>query len=283
MKTRLVKRYAAITRPVQGIDMPARYSYGADPSQYAELYLPRERKFAGVAVVIHGGYWRSQYTAELGAPLAEDLARHGVPAWNLEYRRAGGGGGWPETFEDVSAGIDTLAAAAAEHSLDLSAVVALGHSAGGQLAVWAAGRDTLPPDAPGHYPRDPAGSTTAVPLTAVVSQSGVLDLRQGMAMGLSDGAVRNLLGRSPESDPERYRLADPLQHVPLRVPVYAVYAAADTAVPPAMSRDYVAAATAAGAVAELIRVPGDHFDLIDIHSDAYAACRALVLAALPAL
>ncbi len=269
--------------PEQEADVPARYSYGADPNQYAELYLPRQRKYAGVAVVIHGGYWRSRYTAQLGAPLSEDLAAHGVAAWNLEYRRAGDGGGWPETFEDVSAGIDALAAAAAEHSLDLSAVVALGHSAGGQLAVWAAGRDAMPPGAPGSYGRRGAGGPAAVPLTAVVSQAGVLDLRQAMALGLSDGAVQNFIRRSPESDPERYRLADPLQQVPLRVPVYAVYGAADTEVPAAQSRAYVAAARAAGAVAELIRVSGDHFDLINIHRQAYAACRALVLDALPVI
>ncbi len=257
--------------------MPIRYSYGADRSQYAELYLPHQRHYQGVAVVIHGGYWRSAYTAELGAPIAADLAAHGMVAWNLEYRRAGNSGGWPQTFADVSAGIDALRVAAAEHALDLARVVALGHSAGGQLAVWAAGRNKLPPGSPGFYaPAAQPSEPTAVPLTAVVSQSGVLDLRQAMALNLSDGAVPNFLGRSPESSPERYRLADPLQQIPLAVPVYAVAATADVTVPPSLSRAYVAAAHAAGAVAELIAVPGDHFDLIDINSEAFAVCRALV-------
>ncbi len=260
-----------------GQAVPIRYSYGADRSQYAELYLPHQRCYQGVAVVIHGGYWRSAYTAELGAPLAADLAAHGMVAWNLEYRRSGAAGGWPQTFADVSAGIDALRVAAAEHALDLDHVVALGHSAGGQLAVWAAGRDKLPPGAPGFYaPAAKSTKPTAVPLTAVVSQSGVLDLRQAMALNLSDGAVRNFLGRSPESSPERYRLADPLQQIPLAVPVYAVAATADVTVPPSLSRDYVAAARVTGAAAELITVPGDHFDLIDVHSEAFAICRALV-------
>lgn len=267
-----------------------RYPYGPDASQYAGLYLPARRRYAGVAVVIHGGYWRSQYAADLGAPLARDLAAHGVAAWNLEYRRAGNGGGWPQTFQDVAAGIDKLADAAAEHGLDLSKVVALGHSAGGQLAVWAAGRNTLPSGAPG-FPDRAAGS---VPLTAVVSQSGILDLCQAMALNLSDRAVLNFLGSSPGEDPERYRLADPLQRLPLSVPVYAVYAAQDSTVPPSQSKDYVAADMAArrvaagceGAVgsaatdgsptAELVQVPGDHFDLIDVTSAAYSTCRVLV-------
>ena len=97
-----------------------------------------------MVVVIHGGYWRSQYGAELGEPLARDLAAHGMAAWNLEYRRAGNGGGWPHTFEDILAGIDQLADLAGTHALDLGRVVALGHSAGGHLAVWAAGRQQAP-------------------------------------------------------------------------------------------------------------------------------------------
>ncbi|MCC2660799.1 MAG: alpha/beta hydrolase, partial [Arthrobacter sp.] len=131
-----------------------KYQYGDHPSQWGELFLPetppasssrngRRPPARGVVVVIHGGYWRSQYGAELGEPLAKDLAAHGMPAWNLEYRRAGNGGGWPHTFEDVLAGIDRLRGVADEHGLDLTRVVALGHSAGGHLAVWAAGRDRL--------------------------------------------------------------------------------------------------------------------------------------------
>ncbi len=264
--------------------MKQRYAYGTDPNQYAELYLPPVRLFGGVAVVIHGGYWRSLYAADLGEPLARDLAAHGIVAWNLEYRRAGNGGGWPETFEDVAAGIDRLAEAAGEHRLDLSKVVALGHSAGGHLAVWAAGRDKLPPGAPGRRPG-------VVALTAVVSQSGLLDLQEARALNLSNGAVLNFLGSTPEASPERYWLADPRRQLPLNVPVYAVYGDTDTSVPPSQSRDYVSASESASragpegaaVAARLIRVPGDHFDLIDVTSQAYATCRELVEQCLVAL
>lgn len=97
----------------------------------------------GVVVVIHGGYWRSTYGEELGEPLVKNLAEHRMAAWNLEYRRAGNGGGWPGTFQDILAGIDKLGDLAEAHSLDLGKVVALVHSAGGHLAVWAAGRGRL--------------------------------------------------------------------------------------------------------------------------------------------
>lgn len=249
---------------------PQRYRYGDDPSQFADLYLPPVGLPArGVVVIIHGGYWRSTYGAELGEPLAQDLTARGWACWNLEYRRAGDGGGWPATFDDVAAGIDHLGAAAEEHGLDLRSTTALGHSAGGHLAVWAAGRAKLPPGAPG-------AGMPAVPLTAVVSQAGVLNLREARELGLSDGAVENLLGVPEAEDPERYRLADPMTAVPLGIPVHAVHGTQDTTVPLSQSESYVEAATAAGATAELVLVPGDHFAVITPGSEAWDAILALL-------
>lgn len=250
---------------------PQRYEYGDDPSQFADLYLPvSDTTVRGAVVIIHGGYWRSTYGAELGAPLARDLAARGYACWNLEYRRAGNGGGWPATFDDVAVGMDHLAVAAAEHGLDLGSTTALGHSAGGHLAVWAAGRAGLPAGAPGS-------GTPVAQLTAVVSQAGVLNLREARALGLSDDAVENLLGE-PE-DAERYALADPMTAIPLHVPVYAVHGKKDTTVPLSQSESYVRAATAAGATAELAVVPGDHFAVITPGSKAWDRIVELLVAA----
>lgn len=242
---------------------PQRYAYGADNSQWAELFLPENRRFNGVAVVIHGGYWRCKYTADLGVPIALDLAAHGVVTWNLEYRRVGNGGGWPETFLDVAAGIDALAVAAAEHQLDLGKVVLLGHSAGGQLAVWAASRAVFGANA--------VGSGPAVEVTGVVSQSGLLNLAQAQQLGLSENAVTALLGN------HQVELADPMAMVPPPVPVMAVHALNDDDVPSSQSTTYVEAVQAAGGVARFIEVPGDHYDVIDVRTAAYATCRELVL------
>ena len=77
-------------------------------------------------------------------------------------------------------------------------MVALGHSAGGHLAVWAAGRDRLAglgtPDADRQVERNLNGE--AVRLTGVVSQSGLLNLAQADWLDLSNGAVSNLMGGS---------------------------------------------------------------------------------------
>ena len=256
-----------------------RYEYGQDRSQWGELFLPdlpSGGKHQGVVVVIHGGYWRSTYGAELGEPLAKDLAEHGIAAWNLEYRRAGNGGGWPGTFQDILAGIDKLAALAGPHALDLGKVVALGHSAGGHLAVWAAGRDRLETLGLPAADREVRAHEDAVRLTGVVSQSGVLDLAGAERLNLSNGAAANLLG-GPSSDfPERFRYADPMAALPLDLPVYAVHTEDDDDVPPAMSATYVQAGRLGPVPPQLVTVPGDHFALIDVTSEAYRTCRELV-------
>ncbi|HEX8767910.1 MAG TPA: alpha/beta hydrolase, partial [Jatrophihabitans sp.] len=188
----------------------SRHSYGSDPSQYGELYLPSpDQRRPGTVVVLHGGFWRARYAADLGAPLAADLAARGWTAWNLEYRRVGNGGGWPNTLADVAAGIDLLADldTPGGQALDLDRVVTVGHSAGGQLATWAAARPRLAQDAVGSAPR--------VRVTGAISQAGVLDLVQGAADGLGVTAVADFLGGSPDEVPDRYRVASPQQWLPL--------------------------------------------------------------------
>ena len=233
-------------------------TYGPDPDQYAELSLP-EGDRRGVAVVIHGGFWRAAYDASLGRPLARDLAERGWAAYNVEYRRVGRGGGWPATLQDVSDAIDLLA----DLDLDLTRAVAIGHSAGGHLATWAAGRSGLPPSAPGSSPR--------VSLTGVVAQAGVLDLRTGAATGVGGTAIPDLLGGLPDEVPERYEWADPIARVPLPVPIVCVHGHDDDSVPFVQSEAYVAAAREAGATAELVECDGGHMAHVEPASGAWAA------------
>lgn len=255
--------------------------YGDHPSQYGELTLPEAPGPWPVAVVLHGGFWRTVHGCELGAPLAADLAGHGVAAWNLEYRRVGddpraGGGGWPNTCLDVAAGVDLLATEgqrAAGGQLDLNRVVAIGHSAGGHLAGWLASRSTLPPGAPGARP--------TVAVTGFVSQAGVLDLADGYRQDLGAGAVAGFLGAdvgSAHGPASAWALASPIERVPLGVPSVCVHGDADDIVPLRQSERFVAAAREAGDSAELVTVPGaDHFPLIDVSSPVWVTCRTTVL------
>ncbi len=116
-----------------------------------ELHLPSGPGPHPVAIVLHGGSWRAGYDRRVMRPVCRDLVRRGWGAWNVEYRRMGGGqgGGWPATFEDVAAAVDALAGC--DERVDLERVVLLGHSAGGHLALWAAGREQLTsgPSGPG--------------------------------------------------------------------------------------------------------------------------------------
>ena len=191
------------------------------------------------------------------ADLADDLAARGWAAWNLEFRGTGGGGGWRATFDDVAAGIDHLAALDAP--LDLDRVVAIGYSAGGTLALWAAAR------------RD-----AAVPLAAVVGQAPPTDL-EARARGGGEAAarVRALLGGPPDAVPDRYRAASPAALLPLGVPLLLVQGEADTMVDAAESRRYVEAARAGGDRAALVLRSGDdHHVHVDPGSVAWHAVLA---------
>lgn len=232
--------------------------YGDDPAQFFEVTRPSTAS-KGVVVVIHGGFWQSQFDLSLGRPLASSLAENGWTAVNLEYRRVGNGGGYPTTFDDVAAGIDAIADL---DGVDTSTVITLGHSAGGHLAVWAAGRDRLE-TAAWNQPR--------TPVTAAVSQAGVLDLDLAITDDLGGGAVQSLMGGDPGDAglAEPYLEADPIARVPLPVPVRCVHGGDDTNVPPNQSASYVDAATAAGADATVTPVDGDHFTLIDPGSEAW--------------
>ena len=215
-----------------------------------------------VAVLIHGGFWRARYKLNLEEELIGDLAGRGFAVWNLEYRRLGwrSRGGWPETFEDVAAGIDQLGAL--EEPLDTARVFTIGHSAGGHLALWAAARRGLPAGAPGAEPR--------VRLAGAVSQAGVVDLREALRLNLGGGVVRRLLEGPPGKHPARYDLASPIERVPLGVPQLLVHGEADLEVPVSISREYQRRAVEAGDSCELVSLPAvGHMEHVDPRSAAW--------------
>ncbi len=242
------------------------FSYGPHRSQRADLHLPPGPGPHAVIVLIHGGSWRSRYGRIVMRGLAADLVKRGWAVWNIEYRRVGGGGGWPATFTDVAAAIDHLAELSAPLALD--AVTIIGHSAGGHLALWAAGRDKLPQGAPGFI-----AGTPAVAVARVVAQAGVCDLA-GAYRRWHDGAVRGLMGGSPEDFPERYAVGDPMCLLPLIMPALLVHGTLDETVSIELARNYERAARAAGGEVELVEIPGEagrHRAHIDPRGAAWAA------------
>ena len=230
--------------------------YGDHPSQVAEMHLPEGDGPFPVAVVLHGGYWQAQWSKLVTRPVSIDLARRGWAAWNVEYRRLGPDrGGWPQTFDDVGSAIDHLAALE-NPALDLGEVAAVGHSAGGQLALWAGARNRFPAGAPGASP--------AVPVRRVAALAAVSHLRY------AGQTAEILMGGPPDVHPDRWALADPIAQVPLEVPVLLVHTQDDATVAIRQSRVYAEAAKAQGGDCTLVELPsGGHRAPIDPSTPAW--------------
>jgi len=245
-----------------------RISYGLEPEQFGDLYLPEEPSDSDASrlplvVLVHGGFWRAPFTLELMAPLANDLVSRGYSVWNIEYRRVGQpGGGYPGTFDDVAAAVDRLAALAEERRLDLDRVAIVGHSAGGHLALWVGQRERIPPGAPGSAPE--------VRMSLAIGQAPLPDLVAAHEQGVGGTAVRDLMGGAPDMLPQAYEIASPAALLPVAADQLLVHGDIDTIVPVSLSSDY--AQLVGGDQVTLLTFSGtDHFDVIDPTHESWTA------------
>ncbi|MDT8340357.1 MAG: alpha/beta hydrolase [Longimicrobiales bacterium] len=237
-----------------------RIPYGPGPHHFGELALPTGRGPFPVAVVLHGGCWKSLADAAYMRPLCEALHALGWATWNLEFRRIDQpGGGWPGILEDVARGADRVRDLAGRYPVDPGCAVAVGHSSGGHLALWLAARRRLPPDRPGGARlrgEDP------LPLAGVAGLAAIADLghfRRYTRCGT--GVVEALLGGSLDRD--RLRVTDPSASLPLGTPQWLVSGTLDPVVPPAHAEAYVRRARAAGDEVRWLTVPdAGHFELV---------------------
>jgi acetyl esterase/lipase len=151
-------------------------------------------------------------------------------------------------------------------SIDTSRVVLMGHSAGGQLALWAASRGA------GNVPGASLGPTPTLRAAGAVSLAGITDLATyGAGTGNCNAAVSELLGGTPVQVPERYRDVSPVERIPLGVPVRLVHGDADPTVSLAQSEAYAERARAAGDQVALSAVKGaGHFDVIAPQARAWS-------------
>ena len=256
-----------------------RISYGAGPLQFGDLWLPKTPLTGGkwpVLVFVHGGWWQAQYDLDYAGFLCDAMRNAGVAVWSLEYRRVGNpGGGWPGTFEDVAAGMDFVAKLAESYPLDTARVIAAGHSAGGHLAFWLAGRH--------HIPAQSALAKLAQPkvaLKGVVALAGAVDLRLTIDLGgsfqYSSGgpATRELMGGGPKDVPDRYAAGNPAELLPLGVPQVLVQGTEDDQIPAALPERWAAEARKQGDHVDVKIVRGaGHFDVVDPQSKAWAVSR----------
>jgi acetyl esterase/lipase len=222
----------------------ARLAYGPEPLQFGDLRVPSGEPPFPLALVLHGGYWQAHYNLIHTGHMCRALAEAGIATWNLEYRCVGAPGGeWPAARDDLELALAYLDRLPLPHDR----VVLLGHSAGGQLALWAAAQGLV---------------------THAVAQAGVSDLAEAARLRLSDGAALELVGGREEL----FAGASPAELLPLGVPQLLVHGEDDAIVPVSMSRSYHEAAVAAGDPAELVVLPGvGHFEHLDPSSSAWQA------------
>jgi molybdate transport system substrate-binding protein len=199
-----------------------RIAYGREPLQFGELRLPSTKSPHPVAIVVHGGCWLAQIrdmdqravAIDNMRPLAAALTAAGIATWNVEYRRLGHkGGGWPGTFQDVAHAADFVRTLARDNHLDLTRVIAIGHSAGGHLAMWLAARPKLPKSSE-LYTSDPLRLTGVVNLDGPADLKATLPLQQPVC---GSPVITDLIGGLPDERPERYRHASPIELLPLGV------------------------------------------------------------------
>jgi len=239
-----------------------RISYGNDPNQFVDVRLPAGKGSHPVVLVIHGGYWRAQYDLTHVAHLCHALKKEGVATWNVEYRRVGqSGGGWPGTFEDIRSAFRALTRCAEESLkgvVDLKRVCVAGYSAGGQLALCLAA----------HEPS----------VSHVLSLAGVLDLRRGWELHLSNDAVAEFLGGPPNQVPERYREASPAeQRIPHAIQKL-VHGTVDDDVPYEIACSYAERKKKMGEEVELITLPQTgHYEIVDPGSGVWPNVREILL------
>jgi len=234
-----------------------RLSYGADSLQFGHLRLPPGPGPFPVVVFVHGGCWLSQFTIGHAGALEQGLADAGFAVWSLEYRRVGDpGGGWPNTFGDVARGTDFVRELAGRFPLDLARVIASGHSAGGQLALWLAGRPRIPRSSE-LWTEDP------IPIAGVLALAPAPDLAGLHDRAVCGSVIDKLMGGSPTDRPERYRAASPMDLVPIGVPQRLVVGALDRDWGPVGRRYYERAQAAGDHGAVIVEAPeSGHLDMI---------------------
>jgi len=228
----------------------AQIAYGPDPLQVADVWRPDGKGPFPTVLMIHGGCWRSNLANfHVMDYAAEDLRKRGIAVWNIEYRGVDRpGGGYPGTFQDVNAAADALVARAKDFNLRTRRIVVLGHSAGGQLALWLASREKLAPSSPLHDGRH-------LDIAWAVSLGGLPDLADA-GVGCGDKTVSQLLAGSPNAD----RLSDtsPARLLPSSIPRMLIHGALDTTAPPTQGKAYVAKARAKHDIrAWTYAIPGD--------------------------
>lgn len=241
--------------------------YGKDPLQLVDLWLPEGKGPHPVVVMIHGGCWQTEIaTRDIMNYIADDLRKDGIAVWNIEYRGVDRGGGYPGTYLDIGAAADMLGEQARALNLDLTHTIAIGHSAGGHLALWLAARQALPEG-------EPLRGAKPLRIDTAISQAGIADLRaamqrEGHACGTD--APKKMAGG-------KFALTSPPEMPVSKAQQIQFHTDKDRIAPPAYAEAYAADMKARGVSVETrIHGPEGHVELIAPTSRSWAAQKARI-------
>jgi acetyl esterase/lipase len=255
--------YLALSGPAP----TAKIAYGNAPSQYAELFRPAGNGPFPVVVLVHGGCWTIKFGGiEQMRNLAGALAAQGIAVWNVEYRRVDeAGGGYPGTYQDINAALDMLGTQAARNRLDLTRIVAVGHSAGGQLVQWMAGRSKIPASSPLFHPHP-------LPVREIISLGGLADLRNEREL-IKNSCGRDtaeLAGEPSSTRPDVFADTNAAELIPNGSHTVLITGELDTVSPPRAAHDYAVRVRKAGDQASVIILPGaSHYDEVAASSPSF--------------
>lgn len=247
------------SRPTGGTTI----AYGSDPLQVGDLWLPATpaRRPIPVVLMVHGGCWQTAIAdRSIMDWIAADLAARGIAVWNIDYRGVDRpGGGYPGTFADVAAAVDHLRSIGPAHGLATDRIVALGHSAGGHLALWAAARSRLP-NGSALRRGDP------LPIAAVIATGALPDIEAALALennGCTQSAMPALTGTPTAARPDVFADTSIPRLLPLGTRQIFVSSEQDRIAPLSLAASYAAQASAAGETVERITIPNEgHVELI---------------------
>ncbi len=241
---------------------------GDGKTDIVDVWLPDEPGPHPIVLMVHGGCWQKSIAdRSLMNYAAEAMRQEGLAVWNIEYRGVDeDGGGYPGTFQDVAHGADSMRDYAEHFDLDLNRVAGFGHSAGGHLITWLAGRKNLPDTSA-------LAVGTPLPMVGVVNSGGLADLEVSEPLTLKScladikdkltGPASNIRA-DPLSDTSSDRL------LPTGIILYSVNGEKDRISPPALCDSFTAKAEQSGDEAEAIIIPNEgHVELIAPGSNAF--------------
>ncbi len=285
-KPELMKWPALLERPRPEPD--STFAYGTDQMQKVDLWRPAGRGPHPTVLMVHGGCWQTEIAdRRIMNWIADDLRKRGIAVWNIDYRGVDrGGGGYPGTFADAAAAADALREQAARHELDISPLVAVGHSAGGHLALWLAARRAASRRPPS--PLIPSGSPllAADPLAidTVVSLGGLPDLELAATppgSGCGTEVIEKLVGPPTLSSRNVYADTSIPRLAPLGIRQVLINGLQDRIIPTAYAEAYAGPMRAAGDQVKVRMIESTgHVELIAPETAAWAAAVEEIEAAL---